>query len=88
MYIHDIDIHFMYIHEKNIQFMYIHDLYIHVMYIYFMHIANIRIHDMYSKLLYNVAVTVLSKIFDIRISFQSILANHLTIRGWHHMKVK
>ena len=56
------------------------------MYIHFMHIANTRIFDMYSKLLsiyiYNVAVIVLSKIFDITISFQSILANHLTIRGW------
>ena len=78
------------LHVMHVYVMNIHDLYIHVMYIYFMHIANIRIYDMYSKLIYiyNVAVTVLCKIFDIRISFQSILANHLTIRGWHHMKVK
>ena len=77
------------LHVKHVYVMNIHDLYIHVMYIHFMHIANIRIHDMYSKLLYiyNVAVTMLYKIFDMR-SFQSILANHLIIRGWHHMKVK
>ena len=82
------------LHVKHVYVMNIHDLYIHVMYIHFLHIANIRIHDMYSKLLhiyiyiYNVAVTVLCKIFDIRISFQSILANHFTIQEWHHMKVK
>ena len=78
----------------HVYVMNIHDFYIHVMYIHFMHIANIRIHDMYSKLLYiyiyththTVALTMLCKIFDMR-SFQSILANHLTIRAWHHMKV-
>ena len=77
------------LHVKHVYVMNIHDLYIHVMYIHFLHIANIRIHDIYSKLIYiyNVAVTMLCKIFDMR-SFQLILANHLTIRGWHHMKVK
>ena len=71
------------LHVKHVYIMNIHDLYIHVMYIHFLHIANIRIHVMYS----NVAVTMLCKIFDMR-SFQLVLANHLTIRGWHHMKVK
>ena len=81
------------LHVMHVYVMNIHDLYTHVMYIHFMHISKIRIHDMYSKLIYiymyiyNVAVTMLCEIFDMR-SFQSILANHLTIRGWHHMKVK
>ena len=40
------------LHVKHIYVMNIHDLYIHVMYIHSMHIANIRIHDMYSKLIF------------------------------------
>ena len=70
---------------------------LHVKHVYVMNIHDLYIHVMYSKLLYiyiyiyiyiyNVAVTMLCKIFDMR-SFQLILANHLTIRGWHHMKVK